>query len=389
MKKIFLILIISIPIFLSAQITGIVSDLRVGSFNDSLNGKADTSSYFAYTNVDNLFSTNQTITGTLFVTEGCSIANVLTVGAYGCNYTDIQSAITASTTGDVILIYPGTYTETLSFTGKTGIALIGVGNSDDVVIQNTNNTIININTATDIKLENLKILSTVTTTSAGMFSLTTGNVDLLNCEIDQNQTGSGINSPIVYIINSGTFTQTGGCICYTDSSTNAADKNVFKLTGSANLNLNYVKSAAVSFNGGTGVTAFARNSGTGIVNAKYCKDIVIESQAAASSGFIATAVSVNNIEYCDLTIDGNSSSVICYGINNTLGTTTSKFNSINVSGAIALNYSFNVASGSVYSINDAVIAANEETVTGGAVYHSVHAHEDSGDLEVTGTANSR
>lgn len=65
----------------------------------------------------------------------CASASVLNVGE-GQTYPTIQSAITASTAGDTVLVYPGTYMENITISKQLTIEGQS-GNSEDVII-NTN-----------------------------------------------------------------------------------------------------------------------------------------------------------------------------------------------------------------------------------------------------------
>ncbi len=93
---------------------------------------------------------------------GGEYANTLIVAKTGGQYTTIQSAINASASGDLILVYPGTYTEAV--TTKTGgmTSIVGVGAMGSVVIQQNTGVCLTIpNTAMSMAfIKNLKIKST-------------------------------------------------------------------------------------------------------------------------------------------------------------------------------------------------------------------------------------
>ena len=58
-----------------------------------------------------------------------SAAGTITVCASGCNYTDIQSAVNASSSGDTIQVGAGTYTQTIDVNQSVTIEGAGPGNT--------------------------------------------------------------------------------------------------------------------------------------------------------------------------------------------------------------------------------------------------------------------
>jgi len=101
-------------------------------------------------------------------------SNVLTVGAEDSifNYTDLATAVAAAKPKDMILVYPGTYTQTTSLTINKDLTVIGVGGPYDVLITSalTTSTVnLNMPASNDatvaINLANLKILNSTTGTA--------------------------------------------------------------------------------------------------------------------------------------------------------------------------------------------------------------------------------
>lgn len=58
--------------------------------------------------------------------------NIITVGASGCDYTSIQSAVTAASSGDALLIMPGTYTEDVTIT-DLNLGLFGFDGANTIL----------------------------------------------------------------------------------------------------------------------------------------------------------------------------------------------------------------------------------------------------------------
>ena len=62
--------------------------------------------------------------------------DVLEVAQNG-QYTSVATAVTACTGGEVVLVYPGTYTETVTF-GANDITVLGMGKPNEVIITQAN-----------------------------------------------------------------------------------------------------------------------------------------------------------------------------------------------------------------------------------------------------------
>ncbi len=103
--------------------------------------------------------------------------NIIEVGTEEGMYETIQSAINAAKAGDVVLVYPGTYEESLSITKR--VILKGV-DRDSVVIKSdkSSNARIYIRQANGFSIENLTI---VDGERAIMVSRSTGQI--INCKI--------------------------------------------------------------------------------------------------------------------------------------------------------------------------------------------------------------
>jgi len=108
-------------------------NLRVGDIRSS--GSLSLDSFLdmpkTYIYADGNISTSGTVTASSFVGVETWPENVITVGAENCDYTTVQAAITAASSGDVVLVMPGTYNEQI--TGKAGVTVRGVSRDASII----------------------------------------------------------------------------------------------------------------------------------------------------------------------------------------------------------------------------------------------------------------
>lgn len=123
--------------------------------------------------------------------------NVVTDGTQQLPYHNIQDALAVASSGDLVLVYPGTYTEQI--TPVAGVVLRGV-DQETCVLQNPGNNAADAPIATaanqDMSYENLTVTATV---AGGLICATGASQDLvfrdavLTGQIDQGGVGSVVN----------------------------------------------------------------------------------------------------------------------------------------------------------------------------------------------------
>jgi len=95
---------------------------------------------------------------------GVDYENTITVAKSGGDYDTIQAAIDASTSGDAIIVYPGTYTENITTKAGATTNIEGIGNMGSVIIEANTGSVVTVPSAmmTMAFFKNLKLKSTVT-----------------------------------------------------------------------------------------------------------------------------------------------------------------------------------------------------------------------------------
>jgi len=89
---------------------------------------------------------------------------VVYVGDAGCDYTSIQSALDAVGANALVLVYPGTYTDTINFTAN-GQCVVGIGSTSQQIVQQADATVCDFGAYTNCVVANMKIQLTAPTTA--------------------------------------------------------------------------------------------------------------------------------------------------------------------------------------------------------------------------------
>ncbi len=86
-------------------------------------------------------------------------SNIITVAPTGADFTSIQDAINAASTGEVVLVYPGTYNEQVTV-NKSNISLVGQDRMNCIIQKEQSpNGVLHI-TANNVEISNLTIYNT-------------------------------------------------------------------------------------------------------------------------------------------------------------------------------------------------------------------------------------
>lgn len=264
-------------------------------------------------------------------------------------HTTIASAITSASSGDTIVVYPGTYTEDL--TGKGGVNISGLSSFNTYSDPSANNKgVIILGNFTTPASGNM-IITNVQLKSNGSNIITSATssvaVTFDNCYLNYlNNTGISASAGVVNIVNcTGPQSGTG---------------SLFAMSGTARLdivNSNFigVTTTASTQTGGTLImqnTVFNHpvSAGGSFFSADYCS--FGQALSAPNATMITAASSTNSVNFCE--IYSGSSSAVSVSSTFTLSLYNCIINSSNtnaVTGAGTLNYGNLTFNGTSSTIN--------------------------------------
>ena len=163
-------------------------------------------------------------TGNATADKTVTVVNPKTVCASGCGYTTIAAAITASASGDYILVSDGTYSEKINY-GNKNLTIVSINGAGSTKIQgdNTNNPVVTFSsgeTASAV-LDGFTIdnQATASTATRGIAISASSAPTIKNCVVEGNTMSTGQNGAGIYI--------NGGAATIQNSTVggNAANKN--------------------------------------------------------------------------------------------------------------------------------------------------------------------
>lgn len=309
------------------------------------------------------------------------------VSPSGGDYTTIQAALTAhSTGGELFLVYPGTYTnDTINFTANNQ-CVVGVGTTIQQVVTNT--TAICVSGGfTGCSIENINFQMTATT-SQNMIN-GTGSLRLRFCKLEVNASGT-IAGNVCAICHSGTLTMEQGQIIYNNAAISAGQvKSVVLAQAGATIKLEEV---FIDADGSNASAAFATaySTGTGVFDIERCTICITDTDSDIVVGLAdVTGSGEEKFEYNFIEVTCGGAGKVAYGFLATSGTTlTSRlmFNHIDVSDGGGSSYGFSVgANVTVISHFDDITAADGNIETG--TYTCVNSPSD-GNLCLSGNIGS-
>jgi len=114
------------------------------------------------------------------VGSGSPYGGVIIVAGSGGDYSDLSDAIDAATTNDTVLVYPGTYTDTMTFAAN-GVTVIGVGKAQNVIATQADASVVDFNIRTNIQIRNMTLQITAATTAIATITGTTGSCIIKEC----------------------------------------------------------------------------------------------------------------------------------------------------------------------------------------------------------------
>jgi len=331
---------------------------------------------------------------------GSLYANAIVVAESGGDYTDLSDAVDAASANDTILVYPGEYTDTITFAAND-VTVIGVGKAQNVILQQANANVVNFNTRSNIQMRNMTIKVTACNSDVDTITGSTGSFVAKFCNLQMVVLDTydyvNLDQPaIVNVTGAGTFRQRIGRFTYTHPGDSAATgiKAAFKGADNSTIQLDHVYQGTITTSDGALATApvfdLLVTTTTEINN---CTIDVTDSTAGGDEAIYVVGIGyvggdAITHEYFNNTIHvtGGASSTGTFGIfavASATSTIATSFNHIHCSGAAA-NYGYSIGANNTINSNfDDIMAASGNT--GGGTINMVSSQAN-GDLTITNRA---
>ena len=372
----------------SGKTIGITTDL------DLVTLTADTvtiAGAVAATNFDGIVGANVPAAGTftdLIATSlATSYSHTKTVAASGGDYTSLSTAVTAATAGDTILLFPGTYTETLTV-AVNNLTIMGMGSPFNTTLTQADANIIDFGATIGGRIENVSITLSAATTAIAAVQGSTGTFIVKNCkstlvsaaalnQADQPRIGelSGAGT-LKFALGRTSYTHTGAC------TTATAIKAPFEVAAGGKISVFNQHLIEVTGGGSALATALGLTVGTGHLVVDY-NDITIDDDTATNTvglGYLSSATSVDN-EFSFNQIHVHAAANNAYGVFAINATLRSSHNHLHVEcsgGGTAYSFAES-GTGEINSHMDDIIA------TGGYSGNvNIVSSDADGDLAVSG-----
>jgi hypothetical protein len=310
--------------------------------------------------------------GGMIAPGGGNPENVITVAISGGQYNDLSTAVAAASAGDTIIVYPGTYTDTITFPANN-IAVYGMGSPDNVIIQQADANVVDFNTRTDCQIVNCTLQVTAATTAIATVTGSTGSCILYNCKarMVSSQALVQADQPCVgKVTGAGNLTHEFGEFDYFHTgATTSGLKMAFRVAAGGVINLKEVINGRVTGSGTSAITGVAFDTDTsGYLYISGCVLDITDPNAtlgvglAYLSGTAATHEFYNNIVH--VTCAGATTAYGFIAIDASGTTTILEGNHLHILGATT-NYGIFAGSGNTVTTTfNSIIAADNNGGTG-------------------------
>jgi len=366
-----------------------IDDAQVAGNDLSLAG-GDTTNFGTHTKLNGSGLVFVDSSGALVTTTGAMSTpyeDVYYVAKSGGDYTSIQTALDAHTDGgEVFLVAPGSYTDTINFTASNQ-TVRGIGTTARATVTQVDAAVVNFGAYTGCSIADMKITMSAPTTALDMIT-GSGTLSLRDCH--QTVTSAAALAQLQQpscIYTTGTVKVVRGTMTYNNSGVCAGGiKAPVRLGASGAVELRRVTIDVDGSNAAQGTTVAYEAAGVTAECTKYrCTVNIDDTTATVVAGFgylVGTGTSHevlgNNVH---ITV-GAGNAGYGYYID---GTTTvrSMYNHIEVTDAGGNSYSYRVDTGcTLISQFDDIVAADGESTVAGTVT-KVNSESD-GNFEVTG-----
>ena len=329
-------------------------------------------------------------------------ANTITVAESGGDYDDLSEAVAAATTNQTVLVYPGTYTDTITFAAN-GVTVIGMGKSQNVILQQADANVVDFNTRSSTQMQNMTIRVTACNSDVDTITGSTGSFVAKFCNLQMTVLDTydhvNLDQPaIVNVTGAGTFRQRIGRFTYTHPGDSAATgiKAAFKGADNSTIQLDHIYNGTITTSDGAlAVAPVFDLLVTTRTEMNNCTIDVTDSTAGGDEAIYVVGIGyvggdAITHEYFNNTIHvtGGASSTGTFGIFAVAAATSTvatSFNHIHCAGAAA-NYGYSIGTGNTINSNfDDIMAASGNT---GAGAINMVSSQENGDLYVSDTITS-
>ena len=393
-------------VLIGSGTAGAITALSAGTNGQVLIGSTGLDPTFA-----NLTSTDGSVTytlgaGTLNLSVlGVTQTDVIYVGKFGNDVNDgrsvnkakltIQAGETAANAGDTIIVYPGTYTETVTHS-KSNLTVIAQGKTNNVIITQADANVIDFGAYTGILYKNFGISCTAATTAINTVQGSTGGCTFKECHLTMTcaaAIAAAVQPAVGSITGAGELKVTIGRVNYAHTGTGGAtaNKGAFRVADGGTVTLQRINDLTVANSGTALVTAVGVDTAsTGVFKMNDNKITVTDPNSTIVAGFVALGGTGTTHEFFRNTVHVTATNNNGYGFwsGDTASSSRFFFNHIHVEDTAGASYSFLVGNGAtVISQFDDIIADDGVSITGLGIFTEASSNEDGMlDLAAIGTA---
>jgi hypothetical protein len=308
-------------------------------------------------------------------------ANTYTIASSGADYTTIQAALDANTSGgELFLVFPGTYTnDTISFTANNQ-CVVGMGVTPQQLVTVADANIVDFAAYTGCRINNIKLTVTAATSTIDTVTGSTGTLNLRDCHVAMtNSSVATEDQPsCIEVTGAGTLKMNRGTVEYinnvTDGGGGTAIKRAVTLGAGSTVKLERLSVDIDGSNQSLATVCFY-GTGTGIGTIQRSCLELDDTGTTIGAGLYLTGSSTTN-ELLQNDIHVTVGSGTGYGVI-VVGTVQvrSMYNHYHVEDSGGISYSFSVGNtAQVISQMDDIIA--DDGVTGGGTFIQASSQAD-------------
>ena len=303
----------------------------------------------------------------------------------------IQAAVTAAAAGDTIIVYPGTYEETITH-AASNVTILGQGKPSNCIITQADANVIDFATFSGIQYKFFGISCTAATSAIWTVEGSTGVCSFKECQISMTSAAdiAAVAQPGVgRVTGAGTLSVILGKAYYyhTGNGGGTANKGAFATADGGLVSLSLIEDLTVSNSGTALVSGIGIDTAsTGNINIHDCIIHVTDPNATIVVGLAYLDGTGTDSEFYRNTIHVQATNNTAYGFFSADTASTSRFffNHVHVEDAAGASYSYLVGNtATVTVIFDDVVAADGASVAAGGIFYEVKSPVD-GDMICSG-----